>query len=138
MTEEKIPLDIDFQLGSAVELQFPINHFDFAIATISLMDKASTDAIRGELRPCVSCNFCEEVCPAGIIPHRLHKLIYQDDIDEIERSRVDLCIECGLCSFVCPSKIELTHEFQQAKQAILKEKAAAAAEAAAEEQTDSE
>ena len=98
----------------------------------------TTNAVRGELRPCVSCNFCEEVCPAGIIPHRLHKLIYQDDIDEIERSRIDLCIECGLCSFVCPSKIELTHEFRQAKQAILKEKAAAAVESASEQQTDSE
>lgn len=97
-----------------------------------------TDAVRGELRPCVSCNFCEEVCPAGIIPHRLHKLVYQDDIDQVERSRIDLCIECGLCSFVCPSKIELTHEFRQAKQAIVKEKAAAAKEAAAEQQTDSE
>lgn len=102
-----------------------------------------TNAVRGELRPCVSCNFCEDVCPAGIIPHRLHKLVYQDDIDQIERSRIDLCIECGLCSFVCPSKIELVHQFQQAKQAIAKEKAAAAKEAAAEEaaaeqQADSE
>jgi len=91
-----------------------------------------TDAVRGEIRPCVSCNFCGEVCPAGIIPHRLHKLVYQDDIDQIERSRIDLCIECGLCSFVCPSKIELTHEFRQAKQAIVKEKAAAAREPASE------
>jgi Na(+)-translocating NADH:ubiquinone oxidoreductase A subunit len=97
-----------------------------------------TNAVRGELRPCVSCNFCEEVCPAGILPHRLHKLIYQDDIDEIERSRIDLCVECGLCSYVCPSKIELMHEFKQAKQAILKEKAAAALEAASKEQADSE
>ncbi len=96
-----------------------------------------TNAIRGELRPCVSCNFCEDVCPAGIIPHRLHKLIYQDDIDQVERSRIDLCIECGLCSFVCPSKIELVHQFQQAKQAIAKEKAAAK-KAEDEQQTDSE
>ena len=97
-----------------------------------------TNALRGERRPCVSCNFCRDVCPAGIIPHRLHKLIYQDDIDEIERSRIDLCIECGLCSFVCPSKIELLSEFKQAKQAILKEKALAAEEAAAKQQADAE
>ena len=97
-----------------------------------------TNSVRGELRPCVSCNFCEEVCPAGIIPHRLHKLIYQDDIDEIERSRIDLCVECGLCSFVCPSKIELMHEFQEAKEAIAKEKAAAAKKRAKELAADAE
>ncbi len=96
-----------------------------------------TNAVRGELRPCVSCNFCEDVCPARIIPHRLHKLIYQDDIDQVERSRIDLCIECGLCSYVCPSKLELVHQFQQAKQAIAAEKAAAK-EAEDEQQTDSE
>jgi Na(+)-translocating NADH:ubiquinone oxidoreductase A subunit len=102
----------------------------FFSSLCSLFPQRLTNAVRGERRPCVSCNFCEEVCPAGIIPHRLHKLIYQDHIDAIERSRIDLCIECGLCSFVCPSKIELVHQFQEAKQTILKEKAIAAAEAA--------
>lgn len=86
-----------------------------------------TDAVRGELRPCISCGFCQEVCPAGILPHQLHKLIYQDDIDAIERSRIDLCVECGLCSFVCPSKIELMQQFREMKEAILKEKALGAA-----------
>jgi len=91
-----------------------------------------TNAVRGEVRPCVSCGFCEAICPAGIIPHRLHKLIYQDDIDAVEQFRIDLCVECGLCSFVCPSKIELMHQFQEMKQTIVKEKSIAAAEAAKE------
>ncbi|MHC4635879.1 MAG: 4Fe-4S dicluster domain-containing protein [Planctomycetota bacterium] len=81
-----------------------------------------TTAIRGELRPCISCNFCGEVCPAGIIPHLLHKYLYRDLIEEVEQARVDLCIECGLCSFVCPSKIELRGEFIEAKELIEKEK----------------
>jgi len=104
----------------------------FLSALCSRFPERVTNLVRGEVRPCVSCNFCEEVCPAGIIPHRLHKLIYQDEIDEIERSRIDLCIECGLCSFVCPSKIELTHEFREMKQTIVKEKASAAAQAQTE------
>jgi Na(+)-translocating NADH:ubiquinone oxidoreductase A subunit len=81
-----------------------------------------TTGMRGEVRPCVSCNFCEEVCPAGIMPHFIHKFMYHDDIDEVEQARVDLCVECGLCSFVCPSKIELTREFIEAKELIEKEK----------------
>lgn len=81
-----------------------------------------TTAMRGEGRPCVSCNFCEEVCPAGIMPYLLHKYLYGDLIEEVELARVDLCIECGLCSFVCPSKIDLTRQFVEAKRLIEREK----------------
>ncbi len=104
----------------------------FMSSLCSLFPERVTNAIRGELRPCVSCGFCEDVCPAGIMPHRLHKLIYQDDIDAVEQFRIDLCVECGLCSFVCPSKIELMQQFKDMKQTILKEKEIAAAEAAKE------
>jgi len=79
-------------------------------------------AMRGEGRPCVSCNFCEEVCPAGIMPHLLHKYLYKDLIEEADIARIDLCVRCGLCSFVCPSKIELMEQFIEAHDLIEKEK----------------
>ena len=78
--------------------------------------------IRGEPRPCISCNYCEEVCPAGIMPYLIHKYLYADLIEEAEQARVDLCIECGLCSYVCPSKIDLRKELIDAKALIEKEK----------------
>jgi Na(+)-translocating NADH:ubiquinone oxidoreductase A subunit len=84
--------------------------------------ESMTTAVRGELRPCISCNFCAEVCPAGIMPYLIHKHIYADLMEEVERARVDLCVECGLCSFVCPSKIDLTQQFVEAKAVIEKEK----------------
>ncbi|MFC1677515.1 4Fe-4S dicluster domain-containing protein [Planctomycetota bacterium] len=93
-----------------------------------------TTAVRGELRPCISCNFCEEVCPAGIMPYLLHKYLYGDMLEELEQARVDLCVECGLCSFVCPSKIELREQFIDAKELIEKEKAEILAEKARQEQ----
>ncbi len=80
-----------------------------------------TTALRGELRPCVACNFCEDVCPAGIMPHLIHKYLYQDVIEEAERARVDLCVRCGLCSFVCPSKIELRKQFVEVQETIRRE-----------------
>jgi len=88
-----------------------------------------TTALRGEGRPCLSCNFCEEVCPARIMPHVIHKLLYQDALEEVESAGVELCTECGLCSFVCPSKIELRGEFIEAKRRIAEEKQAAEAPA---------
>jgi Na+-transporting NADH:ubiquinone oxidoreductase subunit A len=80
-----------------------------------------TTAIQGEERACISCNFCEEVCPAGIMPHLIHKFLYNDDLDEAERARVDLCVGCGLCSFVCPSKIELAAQLIDAQEKIRSE-----------------
>lgn len=81
-----------------------------------------TTGVRGELRPCIACNFCEEVCPAGIMPYLIHKYLYANLIEQVERARVDLCVECGLCSYVCPSKIDLRKQLIDAKVLIEKEK----------------
>jgi len=81
-----------------------------------------TTGVRGELRPCIACNFCEEVCPAGIMPYLIHKYLYADLIEEAEQARVDLCVECGLCSYVCPSKINLGKQLIETKALIEKEK----------------
>jgi len=81
-----------------------------------------TTGIRGELRPCIACNYCEEVCPAGIMPYLIHKYLYAYLLEEAEQARVDLCVECGLCSYVCPSKIDLRKQLIDAKDLIAKEK----------------
>ena len=80
-----------------------------------------TTGLRGERRACVTCGFCEEVCPAGLMPHMLHKLLFQDDLESAAKARIDLCVSCGLCSYVCPSKIDLAQEFQTARAAIAEE-----------------
>jgi Na+-transporting NADH:ubiquinone oxidoreductase subunit A len=77
-----------------------------------------TTALRGEHRPCIGCGFCEEVCPAGIMPHWIHKLAYQDALEEIDRSGSHKCVACGLCSYVCPSKLDLRREILEANEVI--------------------
>jgi len=55
------------------------------------------------------------------MPHLIHKFLYADELDRVERSGVDLCIACGLCSHVCPSKIDLVEEILEAREAIGRE-----------------
>ncbi len=83
--------------------------------------QADTTGLRGEKRPCVACGFCEDVCPARIMPYLIHKLLYQDELEQIELSGIDLCTTCGLCSYVCPSKIELRAEILEAREKIRQE-----------------
>jgi Na+-transporting NADH:ubiquinone oxidoreductase subunit A len=77
-----------------------------------------TTALRGEHRPCIGCGFCEELCPAGIMPHWIHKLAYQDALEEIDRCASHRCVACGLCSYVCPSKLDLRREILEVNDVI--------------------
>lgn len=80
-----------------------------------------TTAMRGERRPCVSCGMCEEVCPAGIMPHLIHKYLYCDALEDAEAIRIDLCVGCGLCSFVCPSKIDIVEQLIKGQEIVQRE-----------------
>ncbi len=80
-----------------------------------------TTAMHGARRACVSCGFCDEVCPSGIMPQLIHKYLYQGALEEAERAGIDLCVGCGLCSYVCPSKIGLRRQFLDAREAIRSE-----------------
>jgi ubiquinone/menaquinone biosynthesis C-methylase UbiE len=42
-TEQKKPLGIEYQVANATNIPFPDNHFDFAMATMSIMDIADTE-----------------------------------------------------------------------------------------------
>ena len=75
----------------------------------------------GELRPCIACIYCDDICPRDLMPHLLSKMATHDLLDEAERIRIFGCIECGLCSYVCPSKIPLMGDIQMGKQKIREE-----------------
>jgi len=92
-----------------------------------------TTGLRGEVRACIGCGYCEEVCPVGIMPHLIHKLLYQDELEEADAVGMGRCIECGLCSFVCPSKLELREQFAAARQRLAVEAAEAARRMRAEQ-----
>ena len=92
-------------------------------------DKHISTSIRGERRPCIACGICEKVCPAGILPQVLHRYIYRELFDEVEKSGLEKCVDCNLCTYLCPSKIELQKQFAGAREQLRKEHEEAQAEA---------
>ena len=88
----------------------------------SLFQKTCGTNLHGELRPCISCNFCQEICPVGIMPHILFQHVERDIIDEnLLRYKIFNCIECNLCSYVCPSKIPIVDFIKKGKAGLIKE-----------------
>ena len=90
-------------------------------------DRRLTASLRGERRPCIACGLCEKVCPMPLLPQVIHRYLYRDAIDEAERAGLMHCAGCNLCTFVCPSKIEMAHQFAEARETLRQERADAEA-----------
>jgi Na(+)-translocating NADH:ubiquinone oxidoreductase A subunit len=84
--------------------------------------KAADAGVHGEHRPCITCNFCDRVCPAQILPHLLHRYVRRNIIDEsLVRYRIFDCIDCQLCTYVCPSKIPVAQLMADGKRRLREE-----------------
>ncbi|HEY9595365.1 MAG TPA: RnfABCDGE type electron transport complex subunit C [Spirochaetia bacterium] len=66
--------------------------------------------------PCVRCGNCVEVCPWGLIPTRLFKLIEKGDFAGAGDEGLSRCTECGCCAYSCPSHIPLVDVIRMGKQ----------------------
>jgi Na+-transporting NADH:ubiquinone oxidoreductase subunit A len=77
----------------------------------------------GEVRACIGCMHCADVCPVDILPQLAYKAILAEEVEESLQHGLLDCVECGLCSYVCPAKIELTDAMARARADYRKEQA---------------
>ena len=87
-----------------------------AASVLPVFKKQLDSNVHGGVRPCVQCNYCDEVCPVDIYPHLIWKLVMSGGITDSFRYRPFECVGCGLCDYVCPSKISLAGTVEKAKQ----------------------
>jgi electron transport complex protein RnfC len=93
----------------------------FAANLLPLAKRVDTN-LHGERRACISCGFCEEVCPVRILPNILHRYVQRNLIDEtLVRFRIFRCVDCNLCTYVCTSKIPLARLLAEGKERLRKE-----------------
>lgn len=84
-------------------------YFSYSQSLNRFSKKTPTTKLFGEVRPCIFCGYCYEVCPVRILPNFLSSMIKKNVIDErLMNYGIFNCIGCNLCSFVCPSKIPLS------------------------------
>ncbi|MBU8913524.1 MAG: 4Fe-4S dicluster domain-containing protein [Spirochaetales bacterium] len=89
------------------------------LSSLVRVGKTLDDNLHGEERACLACGYCEQICPAGILPFVLHRYVQRKIIDEkLVRYGAFRCIDCNLCTYVCPSKIPLARLIADGKQAL--------------------
>jgi len=60
-------------------------------------------AFRVQLKPCIRCGRCIQVCPMGLEPILLAQYGENSIWDLAEANSIMDCIECGSCHYTCPS-----------------------------------
>ena len=83
--------------------------------TSGILVLSKKEAKRYPHRPCVRCGKCIPVCPMGLNPARLVKLIELGRDQEALDNGVMDCIECGCCSYSCPSQRHLAQGIKLGK-----------------------
>ncbi len=80
-----------------------------------------TDAEVGlhEIKPCIRCGRCVEVCPISIMPLTIGSATEKGYLEKAEAYHATDCIECGCCSYICPAKRPLTQWIRMSKGEIL-------------------
>ncbi len=74
-----------------------------------------TTSLMGELRRCVYCNYCDDICPLNLEPALYWHCYSRGEKQKARLYALEKCIECGLCSFICPSKLELHKVIKECK-----------------------
>ncbi len=68
-----------------------------------------------EERPCIRCGRCVDVCPMGLMPTLLAKLVRASKWEECLKNDILSCDECGCCAYICPSRLPLVQLMRTGK-----------------------
>lgn len=71
--------------------------------TSGLLLFAENDSARIEMKPCIRCGRCVQVCPMGLEPILIAQYSARSMWEDAEANMVMDCMECGSCHFTCPS-----------------------------------
>lgn len=88
------------------KVMFPMIKSDELVLTTNLL---------GELRRCIYCNYCDDICPVDLEPALYYHSYIRGEKHKARLYNLEKCVECGLCSFICPSKLELLQIIKECK-----------------------
>ena len=110
---EDLTQEIDWSTRNIVVLEEKDYKVPFPF--IKINELLFTTSLIGELRNCVYCNYCDDICPVGLEPALFWHSHRRGEKHKARLYALEKCIECGLCSYICPSKLELFRVIKECK-----------------------
>lgn len=104
-----LPDDTGKVIGGGPMMGKALNSLDAPVVkgTSGILIMPEPLSSRVEPKNCIRCSRCVSVCPMGLEPYLLEKVVKFEDFERAEKERVMDCIECGSCQFTCPAGIPL-------------------------------
>ncbi|MEZ5083365.1 MAG: electron transport complex subunit RsxC [Bacteroidales bacterium] len=100
-----LPEDTGKVIGGGPMMGKALNSLDVPVVkgTSGILIMRKDEANRQPVLNCIRCSKCVSVCPMGLEPYLLEKLVIFEDYERTEQERVMDCIECGSCQYTCPA-----------------------------------
>lgn len=100
-----LPDDTGKVIGGGPMMGKALNSLDVPVVkgTSGILIMRREEASRKPAGNCIRCSKCISVCPMGLEPYLLEKLVMFEDFERTEQERVMDCIECGSCHYTCPA-----------------------------------
>lgn len=117
-TPEKIVVGGPMMGAALQDLNTPVTKL-----TTGVLALTSREVRSAPRTACIDCGECVSVCPLGLDPTRLFKLVDHSEHEKAVAEGLLDCQECGCCGYVCPSRIPLVDGLRLGKRTYLKGRA---------------
>ena len=100
-----LPEDTGKVIGGGPMMGKALTSLDVPVikGTSGILIMKESESSRENVLNCIRCSKCVSVCPMGLEPYLLEKLVMFEDYERTEQERVMDCIECGSCHYTCPA-----------------------------------
>jgi electron transport complex protein RnfC len=100
-----LPEDTGKVIGGGPMMGKALTSLDVPVVkgTSGILIMKESESSRENVLNCIRCSKCVSVCPMGLEPYLLEKVVMFEDYERTEKEQVMDCIECGSCQYTCPA-----------------------------------
>jgi electron transport complex protein RnfC len=116
-----LPEDTGKVIGGGPMMGRAVANLDAPVTkgTSGVLIMRQQESLRQPASSCIKCAKCVGVCPMGLEPYLLSRMVYKGLTPDTEPERITDCIECGSCAYVCPAHLPLLDHIRLGKTEVM-------------------